>query len=67
MINGRHFLKQLVLFGVLALFGTVATTPISLASEQGEPVRVLTFNILASEPSWETNARSQPWAIRKPR
>jgi endonuclease/exonuclease/phosphatase family metal-dependent hydrolase len=31
-----------------------------------EPVRVMTFNILASQPSWETDAKCQPWAVRKP-
>ncbi|MDR0353752.1 MAG: endonuclease/exonuclease/phosphatase family protein [Opitutaceae bacterium] len=30
------------------------------------PVRVLTFNILASQPSWEKNAKCEPWAVRQP-
>ncbi|MDR2675221.1 MAG: endonuclease/exonuclease/phosphatase family protein [Opitutaceae bacterium] len=30
------------------------------------PVRVLTFNILASQPSWEKNAKCELWAVRRP-
>jgi endonuclease/exonuclease/phosphatase family metal-dependent hydrolase len=29
-------------------------------------IRVLTFNILASEPEWEKNAKAAPWAKRMP-
>ena len=62
MFDRRYFLK------CLALLGTVATiaTPFSFAWEPNEPIRVLTFNILASEPSWETDAKSRPWIERKP-
>lgn len=36
------------------------------ATNSAAPVRVLTFNILASEPSWEENAQCEPWAKRRP-
>lgn len=36
------------------------------AASAAEPIRVLTFNILAAEPKWETSAKQRPWSERKP-
>ncbi|MDR0871372.1 MAG: endonuclease/exonuclease/phosphatase family protein [Planctomycetaceae bacterium] len=43
---------------ILSVFASVVLS--------AEPIRVLTFNILASEPSWEETAKQKPWADRKP-
>jgi endonuclease/exonuclease/phosphatase family metal-dependent hydrolase len=46
-----------------------ALLPILLAltsAAPAAPVRVLTFNILASQPSWEKDAKCEPWARRMP-
>ncbi|MDR0869972.1 MAG: endonuclease/exonuclease/phosphatase family protein [Planctomycetaceae bacterium] len=48
---------------ILAFFVSVI---FSAALFAAEPVRVLTFNILASQPSWEVDAKQKPWADRKP-
>ncbi|MDR0902408.1 MAG: endonuclease/exonuclease/phosphatase family protein [Opitutaceae bacterium] len=44
----------------------LATAGYSAPAAPETPVRVLTFNILASQPSWEKNAKCEPWAVRKP-
>lgn len=51
----RLFFSFFVLFTLSCAFAAAS-----------EPVRVLTFNILASQPSWEKDAKQQPWAQRKP-
>jgi endonuclease/exonuclease/phosphatase family metal-dependent hydrolase len=54
-----HLLSALFIPILLALASAAA-------SSAAAPVRVLTFNILASQPSWERDAKCEPWARRMP-
>lgn len=49
-----------------AFFILYSTLAVCALHAQTAPIRVLTFNILASQPSWETDAKCEPWAVRKP-
>ncbi|WP_342750910.1 endonuclease/exonuclease/phosphatase family protein [Termitidicoccus mucosus] len=52
--------------GLLLLLALVLPARAATAQAPAAPVRVLTFNILASQPSWEKSAKCEPWAVRKP-
>ncbi len=52
--------------GLLLSLALALPARAAAAQPPAAPVRVLTFNILASQPSWETNAKCRPWAERMP-
>jgi endonuclease/exonuclease/phosphatase family metal-dependent hydrolase len=56
----------LLSLALLPLLALVLPARAAAAPPPAAPVRVLTFNILASQPSWEKSAKCEPWAVRKP-
>jgi endonuclease/exonuclease/phosphatase family metal-dependent hydrolase len=63
--------SALALPAVFALFAPALSSAPALPAAVPDtaataPIRVLTFNILASQPGWEKDAKCEPWAVRKP-